>query len=636
MWRCCCREVATETTGAAQVSNGAAGASGAEAPMWRDRDPPPNFDGDVEGFNQYVRDLKLWRHDTDVPERKHGVKVLRGLSGQAKAICNELSVEELTSTGSVDLILAKLREHYSPHLETTMPKAFEKAVYGEPRKPKESICDFVIRQDAAFRELHEEGFARSDVVKALRKLEKIQKEKPGSRYMTVEDETFMTEPIEGGSDDSGDYVYLGEDDLNHIYEEEEIQEALATYQQVRKAIQEQKNNRGYYGPGVSGKGAAASSTGTSSPKAGFFEVGEHTTMNVNDTYQVTLGQFIKKGQNRSSFVGLTTSSHVGIIDTAAQGGLIGRRALDRLGEELRKHRLKVQWSTKQAQARGIGGEARVVGVVEIPVGIAGVNGLIEATVVEEDVPFLLSIKFLQQVKATISLSEQELHLGAFGRSTKLQEMPTGHVAVDGSTVRSCGTAPSLTFGSEASPMDLFNRMVKIEQMASRSNAASSASPHSPERATAHWRTVMEKVAEVMELARAQARVKGWQEDGFELGSRVPSSAVSAPPASAYSSPPATTEAGISSSDSSQNPVASHELSGESTSSKFTGRHSSEDHPTQCGDVQEERKAQEFEQVIEKEKNEVINQTMAMAEQRHQALMLDQHVRHEMEKETLQN
>eukprot|EP00913_Durusdinium_trenchii_P000489 g447.t1 len=367
--------------------------------MWRDRDPPPNFDGDVEGFNQYVRDLKLWRHDTDVPERKHGVKVLRGLSGQAKAICNELSVEELTSTGSVDLILAKLREHYSPHLETTMPKAFEKAVYGEPRKPKESICDFVIRQDAAFRELHEEGvqlsdevkgyilyrqsnltqvqedqittwtqgkFARSDVVKALRKLEKIQKEKPGSRYMTVEDETFMTEPIEGGSDDSGDYVYLGEDDLNHIYEEEEIQEALATYQQVRKAIQEQKNNRGYYGPGVSGKGlgksskgktsikfsskgtkvhvdllklrtkcarcgqvghwakecinepdaraknrAAASSTGTSSPKAGFFEVGEHTTMNVNDTYQVTLGQFIKKGQNRSSFVGLTTSSHVG-------------------------------------------------------------------------------------------------------------------------------------------------------------------------------------------------------------------------------------------------------------------------------------------------------------------------------------
>ena len=52
--------------------------------------------------------------------------------------------------------------------------------------------------------------------------------------------------------------------------------------------------------------------------------------------------------------------------------------------------------------------------------------------------------------------------------------------------------------------------------------------------------------------------------------------------------------------------------------------------------EEERKAQEFEQVIEKEKNEVINQTMAMAEQRHQALMLDQRVRHEMEKETLQN
>ena len=810
-----------------QVSNGAAGASGAEAPMWRDRDPPPNFDGDVEGFNQYVRDLKLWRHDTDVPERKHGVKVLRGLSGQAKAICNELSVEELTSTGSVDLILAKLREHYSPHLETTMPKAFEKAVYGEPRKPKESICDFVIRQDAAFRELHEEGvqlsdevkgyilyrqsnltqvqedqittwtqgkFARSDVVKALRKLEKIQKEKPGSRYMTVEDETFMTEPIEGGSDDSGDYVYLGEDDLNHIYEEEEIQEALATYQQVRKAIQEQKNNRGYYGPGVSGKGlgksskgktsikfsskgtkvhvdllklrtkcarcgqvghwakecinepdaraknrAAASSTGTSSPKAGFFEVGEHTTMNVNDTYQVTLGQFIKKGQNRSSFVGLTTSSHVGIIDTAAQGGLIGRRALDRLGEELRKHRLKVQWSTKQAQARGIGGEARVVGVVEIPVGIAGVNGLIEATVVEEDVPFLLSIKFLQQVKATISLSEQELHLGAFGRSTKLQEMPTGHVAVDVLQFEAQGwslptsvplfeerkngfhflstaplglnssfmwnsTKPHLRLGSIADgslqshgqdrangfeiqcgklslatqPRARHSSLAHSDGKGGRSHGAGKSSGQS-QRLAGRWIRAWLACAIVSCQCtpsigilltagnHSHADLKGnglcgddqagqlsgtsqVQESAFHLRGDVLSpsdlfggcgksdterSLVQAVPCSLAGgstshetssvqdasgaggkhhdsnasrttstdlqhqgthhaaaghepSSDSTKEAGISSSDSSQNPVASHELSGESTSSKFTGRHSSEDHPTQCGDVQVRR------------------------------------------------
>lgn len=353
-------------------------------------------------------------------------------------------------------------------------------------------------------------------------------------------------------------------------------------------------------------------------------------------------------------------------------------------------------------------------------------------------------------------------------------------------------------------MDLFNRMVKIEQMASRSNAASSASPHSPERATAHWRTVMEKVAEVMELARAQARVKGWQEDGFELGSRVPSSAVSAPPASAYSSPPATTVMPTSKEMAYAEMIKQGNYLGlrkcknpPSTSVEMCSHHPTflvgagnqtqrevwckqcharwlvdpqamkqvqsktpvvqvgnttiQMHPglpaptcsirapimpqqdmnpprtpprkqasppvtpvrtpwppmsslesppppsslaatpvkitphnavtCKCGEMatqlqvkksgptqgrlfwkcarrvcdffegdpeetkrlqeelmkrEEERKAQEFEQVIEKEKNEVINQTMAMAEQRHQALMLDQHVRHEMEKETLQN
>lgn len=138
--------------------------------------------------------------------------------------------------------------------------------------------------------------------------------------------------------------------LNHVYEEAEIQEALATYQQVRKAIQEQKTGRGYYAPGSSSSGKgfgksigknktsfkftskgtkvhvdllklrtkcarcgqvghwarecqnepdargksrpAASSTGTTSPKAGFFEIEEEVPK--DHDYHVTLGQCFKK------------------------------------------------------------------------------------------------------------------------------------------------------------------------------------------------------------------------------------------------------------------------------------------------------------------------------------------------------
>lgn len=226
--------------GSETMSNGAA----SESAVWKDRDPPPAFNGDVDLYKQFERDLKLWRHDTDVPVKKHGVKVLRMLSGTAKAVCNELSVEQITSEQGVEHIVAKLKEHFQPHLEQTMPKAFEKAVYGDPRRGKESIGEFILRQETAFRELQEEGikpadevkgyilyrqsnlsqvqedqittwtqgrFEKPEVIKALRKLEKVQKDRPGARYLTAEDETLLNESMEGGSDSSGDYVYVGED-----------------------------------------------------------------------------------------------------------------------------------------------------------------------------------------------------------------------------------------------------------------------------------------------------------------------------------------------------------------------------------------------------------------------------------------
>lgn len=63
---------------------------------------------------------------------------------------------------------------------------------------------------------------------------------------------------------------------------------------------------------------------------------------------------------------------------------------------------------KKAQARGIGGEAAVCGVAEVPVGVGGINGLIEVTVVEDAVPLLLSVKFLKEVGAVVDIPDSIL------------------------------------------------------------------------------------------------------------------------------------------------------------------------------------------------------------------------------------
>ena len=46
-----------------------------------------------------------------------------------------------------------------------MPRAFEKAMYGESRKSRESFQDYVLRIDSAFKELADEGVILNDQVK---------------------------------------------------------------------------------------------------------------------------------------------------------------------------------------------------------------------------------------------------------------------------------------------------------------------------------------------------------------------------------------------------------------------------------------------------------------------------------------
>ena len=126
---------------------------------------------------------------------------------------------------------------------------------------------------------------------------------------------------------------------------------------------------------------------------------------------------------------MTTSPQLGLVDTAAQEGLIGREALLRLAEELRGHGLRIKWTGKSSQARGIGGTATTVGVCELPIGLGGVSGVLEVTVIAQDAPLLLPISLLRSLGAVIDLNTDEMQLVKAGGHCKLKTLPSGHSAV---------------------------------------------------------------------------------------------------------------------------------------------------------------------------------------------------------------
>ena len=62
-------------------------------------------------------------------------------------------------------------------------------------------------------------------------------------------------------------------------------------------------------------------------------------------------------------------------DTGAQEGLVGKQQLDKWCKLLAEHGLQVEWSQEKPEsASGIGGATQPIGVVYVPVGLAGCNG----------------------------------------------------------------------------------------------------------------------------------------------------------------------------------------------------------------------------------------------------------------------
>lgn len=92
-------------------------------------------------------------------------------------------------------------------------------------------------------------------IKALCRLEKVHHEKATKAYVIDSDEggVYLQDEPYGNSfeDEDENFVWINDGDLDEVFNEEELHEALATYQEVRQALRDQRSQRN---PWKGGKG----------------------------------------------------------------------------------------------------------------------------------------------------------------------------------------------------------------------------------------------------------------------------------------------------------------------------------------------------------------------------------------------
>ncbi|CAJ1392757.1 unnamed protein product [Effrenium voratum] len=145
--------------------------------------------------------------------------------------------------------------------------------------------------------------------------------------------------------------------------------------------------------------------------------------------------FMMRRRRISIFAGVRCQDFQALVDTAAEDAVCGSEAFARMEASLQNWNLRprVVKSARHLPCAGIGGEAEICKVVDVPTNVAGVNGIIRFTIIQDSEAFqtppLLPVSYLEAVRAIVNFDTGRYHLPD-GRSDYMVRLPTGHRAIN--------------------------------------------------------------------------------------------------------------------------------------------------------------------------------------------------------------
>ena len=195
------------------------------------------------------------------------------------------------------------------------------------------------------------------------------------------------------------------------------------YRSKADRLAQEAKKRGEKSSGGGFKGAAFVFLGGGGEEN--FSASSFSGMAIPWRVQEVLNRFRKGTGDDASF--LTLAPGLAIIDPGAGQDLIGLEAYRRLEGELAKGGLRtVRLTEKPAPASGVGGRASTMFTALVPCILGGAAGVVKVTVVEEDIPHLLSIGLLESAGAVINTASNVIEFRNIGTEDSMVRIKSGH------------------------------------------------------------------------------------------------------------------------------------------------------------------------------------------------------------------
>ena len=109
----------------------------------------------------------------------------------------------------------------------------------------------------------------------------------------------------------------------------------------------------------------------------------------------------------------------------------GKPAHEQLVRKLKEPGLQtVDLDEQPGPASGVGGKAKTLFKALVPCVLGGAPGVVKITVVQEDIPRVLSVGFLETLGSVIDTEANVLKYGNYSSEDHMHRMPSGHHTID--------------------------------------------------------------------------------------------------------------------------------------------------------------------------------------------------------------